>query len=493
MENPLVQQRLDKLKQLQLENGIAYPNTFQVSTTAAQLHELYGEMSREALQEREQEEHSIAGRVMARRIFGKGGFLSIQDRSGSIQLFISKKSITEKMFQQFKQLLDIGDIIGVKGYPFVTKTGELSLHVTQFYILTKALLPLPEKFHGLSDVELRYRQRYLDLIMNPDSKSRFIARSKIIQELRNFLIGHDYLEVETPMLHSIAGGAAARPFTTHHNALDMPLFMRIAPELHLKRLVVGGMERVFEINRNFRNEGVSTRHNPEFTMVEFYQAYATYTDMMDLTEEMIRYIAHKVFGRYQFNYQGHEIDFEKPFKRLSVYDGVRQYYPDAPETIFTSREDAVSFAQSQQIKIEPYYNHGKVLMELLEIKLEGVVYQPIFITDFPLDVSPLSRRKDDDPSLVDRFELYIGGFEVCNAFSELNDPIDQEARFSKQLADKEAGDDEAHEMDQDYIRALRYGLPPTAGEGIGIDRLVMILTDAASIRDVILFPLMKHE
>lgn len=493
MENPLIQQRLEKLNQLKERNGVAYPNTFRVDTTATELRKQYGELSREALQEQDKSYHTVAGRLMAKRLFGKGGFLSIKDRSGDIQLFVSKKSITEEMFEQFKQLLDIGDIIGVNGYPFVTKTGELSLHVTEFYILTKSLIPLPEKFHGLTDVELRYRQRYLDLIMNDDSKSRFIARSKVVQEMRNFFVSRDFLEVETPMLHSIAGGAAAKPFTTHHNALNMPLFMRIAPELHLKRLVVGGMERVFEINRNFRNEGTSTRHNPEFTMVEFYQAYATYRDLMDFTEEMIRHVAKTVFGTYQFNYQGHELDFEQPFKRLAVYDGINQYYPDAPETIFTSRDAAATFATSQGIKIESFYNHGKVLMELLEVKLEGKVFQPIFVTDFPLDVSPLSRKKDSDPSLVDRFELYIGGFEICNAFSELNDPTDQAERFANQIADKEAGDAEAHGMDEDYIRALQYGLPPTAGEGIGIDRLVMILTDAASIRDVILFPLLKHQ
>jgi len=328
--------------------------------------------------------------------------------------------------------------------------------------------------------------------MNDDSKKRFINRTKILKTMRNFFDARDYLEVETPMLHPVAGGATARPFTTHHNTLDMELYLRIAPELYLKRLIVGGMERVFEINRSFRNEGISTRHNPEFTMVEFYQAYANYNDMMNMTEEMFKYIAMEVFGTYKFNYQGHELDFEKPFKRLSVHDGIKQYLPDYDEAIFTDIDKAREFAKSKGVHIEDYFPHGKVLMELFEHVAESDLIEPIFITDFPLDVSPLSRKKDEDPTLVDRFELYIGGFEVANAFSELNDPLDQEQRFLAQLKEKNAGDDEAHGMDSDYITALKYGMPPTAGEGIGIDRLTMLLTNAPSIRDIILFPLLKQ-
>ena len=493
MADNIFEQRLEKLEALGELTGIKYPNDFKVDTKISQILETYKNEDRESLAQKEKKYFSIAGRVMFRRIMGKAGFLNIRDRDADIQLYVSKKSISENDFIQFKKLLDIGDIVGVKGYPFFTKTGELSLHVSEFRILTKSLTPLPEKFHGLKDIEVRYRQRYLDLIMNRDSRERFIARSKIVKELRNFFDSKDYLEVETPMLHPIAGGAAARPFITHHNTLDMELYLRIAPELYLKRLIVGGFERVYEINRNFRNEGISTRHNPEFTMVEFYQAYATYEDLMNLTEEMFKTIAQNVFGKLTFQYQGNTIDFSKPFKRLSVYDGIKQYLPNHPKEIFTDINIAKDYAKKQGAKIEDYYPHGKILMELFEHVAEEDLIEPIFITDFPLDVSPLSRKKDSDNTLVDRFELYIGGFEVANAFSELNDPLDQEQRFLNQLKEKEAGDAEAHNMDKDYIRALKYGMPPTAGEGIGIDRLVMLLTDAPSIRDVILFPLLKKE
>jgi len=493
MADNIFEQRLEKLEGLGDLIGVKYPNNFNVDTAVTSILEEYKNETREILETKEKKTFSIAGRVMFRRIMGKAGFLNLRDRDGDLQLYVSKKSISEDDFIQFKKLLDIGDIIGVKGFPFVTKTGELSLHVTEFKILTKSLSPLPEKFHGLTDIEARYRQRYVDLIMNQDSRARFIARSKIVKELRNFFDSKNYLEVETPMLHPIAGGAAARPFVTHHNTLDMELYMRIAPELYLKRLIVGGFERVYEINRNFRNEGISTRHNPEFTMVEFYQAYATYTDLMDMTEEMFKFVAQKVFGKLVFEYQGNTIDFSKPFKRLSVYDGIKQYLPNYPKEIFTDIDIAREFAKKQGAKIEKFYPLGKVLMELFEHVAEKDLIEPVFITDFPIDVSPLSRKKDADNSLVDRFELYIGGFEIANAFSELNDPLDQESRFLKQIEEKEAGDDEAHNMDADYIRALKYGMPPTAGEGIGIDRLVMLLTDAPSIRDVILFPLLKKE
>jgi len=493
MSDKIFKQRLEKLDALEELIGIRYPNDFKVDTKIKDIIEKYKDETRESLQAKEKVFYSVAGRIMFRRSMGKAGFLNIRDRDGDIQLYISNKTVSENDFVQFKKLLDIGDIVGVKGYPFVTQKGELSLHVTEFRILTKSLTPLPEKFHGLKDIEARYRQRYVDLIMNKDSRERFINRSKIINAMRNFFASKDYLEVETPMLHPIAGGAAARPFITHHNTLNMELYLRIAPELYLKRLIVGGFERVFEINRNFRNEGISTRHNPEFTMVEFYQAYATYTDLMDMTEEMFKYIAQTVFGKLEFEYQGNKIDFSKPFKRLSVYDGIKYYFPEYPENLFTDIKVASEFAQKHGVKVEKYYPLGKILMELFEHVAEKDLIEPIFITDFPLDVSPLSRKKDSDPTLVDRFELYIGGFEVANAFSELNDPLDQEQRFLNQLKEKEAGDAEAHNMDEDYIRALKYGMPPTAGEGIGIDRLVMLFTDAPSIRDVILFPLLKKE
>ena len=493
MADNIFEQRIEKLDGLGELIGLKYPNGFKVDTSVSIILTEYKEETRETLQEKEKKTFSIAGRVMFRRIMGKAGFLNLRDRSGDLQLYVSKKTISEDDFVQFKKLLDIGDIIGVHGYPFITKTGELSLHVTKFKILTKSLIPLPEKFHGLTDVEMRYRQRYLDLIMNNDSRERFIQRSKIVKSLRDFFEARDYLEVETPMLHSIAGGAAAKPFITHHNTLDMQLFLRIAPELYLKRLIVGGLERVFEINRSFRNEGMSTRHNPEFTMVEFYQAYATYDDLMKMTEEMFKFIATKVFNKLEFEYQGHQLDFSKPFKRLSVYDGIKEYLPDFPKEIFTDVKVAIKFAKEKGAHVEDYFPLGKVLMELFEHVAEKDLIQPTFITDFPLDVSPLSRKKDSDNTLVDRFELYIGGFEVANAFSELNDPMDQEERFLKQIKEKEAGDDEAHNMDADYVRALKYGMPPTAGEGIGIDRLVMLLTNAPSIRDVILFPQLKKE
>ncbi|MBN2693371.1 lysine--tRNA ligase [bacterium] len=492
-EKNIFEQRIDKLDAIKSSGKIAYPNDFKVTATSKDVIEKFGSFTKEELEQQEKTELSLAGRVIFRRSFGKAAFLKIKDRNGMIQSYVAKNSLTEDEFKIFDEILDIGDIIGITGYPFVTKTGELSIHATSFRVLTKSLNPLPEKFHGLTDIEARYRQRYVDLIVNDESKDRFIKRAQIIRSIRNFLDKKDFIEVETPMLHSIAGGAAARPFTTHHNTLNMDLYMRIAPELHLKRLVVGGIERVYEINRCFRNEGISTRHNPEFTTIEFYHAYATYQDLMDLTEEMLKTVALETLGTTSFIYQGIEIDFGKPFERLSVYDGIKKYLPDYTEEIFTSFEAAKEFAKSKGVKIENYFTHGKILMELFEFAAEEHLLQPTFVTDFPLDVSPLSRKKDSDPTLVDRFEIYVAGFELGNAFSELNDPLDQEERFIAQLKDKEAGDAEAHQMDEDYIRALKYGLPPTAGEGIGIDRLAMLLTDAPSIRDVILFPQLKQE
>lgn len=492
-ELSILEQRLNKIEQLKALGLNPYPNDFKPTATSKDILTKYGSYSREELESLEKTNYLLAGRVMFRRTFGKAGFLQIKDRNGSIQAYVSKQGISEQNFTVFNEILDIGDVVGIAGYPFITKTGELSIHVTEFRILTKALNPLPEKFHGLTDVEMRYRQRYVDLIMNDESKERFLKRFKIIKEIRKFLDSKDFFEVETPMLHPIAGGATARPFKTHHNALNMELFLRIAPELYLKRLIVGGFERVYEINRSFRNEGMSTRHNPEFTMIEFYCAYVDYNDLMELTENMFRTIAMNVLGTLQFEYQGHQIDFEKPFRRLSVYDGIKEYIPDYDPKIFEDIEVARAFAKKRGVKVESYWPHGKILMEMFEEAAQHTFINPIFITDFPLDVSPLARKKDSDPTLVDRFELYVGGYEVANAFSELNDAMDQEERFINQLKEKEAGDVEAQSMDNDFVRALKYGMPPTGGEGIGIDRLVMILTNAPSIRDVLLFPHLKPE
>jgi lysyl-tRNA synthetase class 2 len=433
----------------------------------------------------------VAGRMLARRSFGKAAFIQLQDRKGRVQVYVKKDEVGDEVFGAFESF-DIGDIVGVEGYPFRTKTGELSLHARTIRLLVKSLHPLPEKFHGLTDVETRYRQRYVDLIVNPEVRELFIKRSRIVNLIRSFMTGRDFLEVETPMMQQIPGGATAKPFITHHNALDMQLYLRIAPELYLKRLVVGGLERVFEINRNFRNEGISVRHNPEFTMMEFYQAYATYEDLMDFTEELFCHVAQEVLGTLDFVNQGLEISFQRPWKRLTVREAVLEY-GDVEAERLDDRDLALAYARSIGLDLPAEIGYGKLLMEIFEEVAEHKLIQPTFITAYPTEVSPLSRKNDHNPDLVDRFELIIGGREIANAFSELNDPVDQKERFLSQVAEKDKGDEEAHYMDEDYVRALEYGLPPTAGEGIGIDRLVMLLTDSASIRDVILFPQLRKE
>jgi len=471
------------------EAGInPYPNDFRPQHTSADVFTAYGDKEQiDAVDDR----FTVAGRILARRSFGKAAFIQLQDRKGRLQLYVKKDEIGDEAFASFESF-DIGDIIGAEGHPFRTKTGELSLHVKSIRLLVKSLLPLPEKFHGLTDVETRYRQRYVDLIVNPESREIFIKRSRIVNLIRAFMTARDFLEVETPMMHQIPGGAAARPFITHHNALDMELYLRIAPELYLKRLVVGGMDRVFEINRNFRNEGISVRHNPEFTMMEFYQAYATYEDLMDFTEELFCHVAQDLLGTLDFTNQGLDISFQRPWKRLTVREAIIEY-GDVDAKQLDDRELALSYARSIGLDLPTDIGHGKLLMEIFEEVAEHKLIQPTFITAYPTEVSPLSRKNDHNPDIVDRFELIIGGREIANAFSELNDPVDQKERFLSQVAEKDKGDEEAHYMDEDYVRALEYGMPPTAGEGIGIDRLVMLLTDSASIRDVILFPQLRKE
>jgi lysyl-tRNA synthetase class 2 len=433
---------------------------------------------------------SAAGRVVSINSFGKAAFLRFRDRSGQIQVYVRKDKIGEKDFALYK-LLDVGDHIGVTGALFTTKTGEWTLEAQEFRLLCKALKPLPEKFHGLKDPEKRYRQRYLDLITNAQAREIFITRAKVVRAVRNFLEERGFLEVETPMMQPVPGGAEATPFVTHHNALDMDLFLRIAPELYLKRLVVGGFERVFEINRNFRNEGISTRHNPEFTMLEFYLAYATYEHLMDLTEEMFLYVARQAAQGDTVEYQGERISFARPWRRLSMEKAMSRMAGMPPE-IMHDREKLLDFAQAKNVPIQKGARAGKVLAKLFDALVEPRLIQPTFITGYPVEISPLSRRNAKDPRVTDRFELFIAGREIANGFSELNDPEDQRERFLQQVEDREAGDGEAHPMDEDYIEALSHGMPPTAGEGIGIDRLAMLFTNAASIREVILFPHMRH-
>jgi lysyl-tRNA synthetase class 2 len=471
------------------EAGInPYPNDYSPRHTSADLTAAFGDVQEIPEQS---DAFVVAGRIIARRSFGKAAFIQVQDRKGRMQLYVRKDTLGEDSFCNFESF-DIGDIIGASGWPFRTKTGELSLHVTEIRLLTKSLLPLPEKFHGLTDVETRYRQRYVDLIVNPEVREVFFKRSQVINLIRNFMISNDFLEVETPMMQPIPGGATARPFVTHHNALDMQLFLRIAPELYLKRLVVGGFERVFEINRNFRNEGISIRHNPEFTMMEFYQAYATFTDLMDFTEELLCHVAQELLGTLEFSCQDLEISFKRPWSRLTVIEAILEYGDVDAKTI-ADRDLAYAYAQSIGLSLPVDIGYGKLVTEIFEEVAEAKLIQPTFITAYPTEVSPLSRKNDVDPEIVDRFELFIAGRELANAFSELNDPVDQKERFLAQVVAKDKGDEEAHYMDEDYIRALEYGMPPTAGEGIGIDRLVMLLTDSASIRDVILFPQLRKE
>jgi len=491
-ENRLIAERRAKLETLRLA-GNAYPNDFTESTTAAVLHQRFGSLDQAALQAVD-EEVAIAGRMMAKRVMGKIAFVNLEDRSGAIQLVIQRDQLPEGVFGQFKHW-DVGDIIAGSGHMFRTQKGELSVKLKTLRLLVKSLRPLPEKWHGLTDTELRYRQRYLDLIMNEGSRDVFRRRSRIISFIRAFMEapGREFLEVETPMMHPIPGGAVARPFRTHHNALDLDMYLRVAPELYLKRLIVGGLGRVYEINRNFRNEGVSTRHNPEFTMLEFYWAYADYNDLMDLTEQMLRELTLHLSGATKLSYQGQEIDFGAAFERLSVEQAVRRYDPelagaDLWDESFLRRE-----CGRRSIHTEDSWGAGRLLMELFEVVAEPKLVDPVFITSYPTEVSPLSRRNDDNPLITDRFELFIAGREIANGFSELNDPEDQAARFRQQVENMDAGDLEAMHFDADYIRALEYGMPPTAGEGIGIDRLVMLYTDSPSIRDVLLFPYMRPE
>ena len=494
-ENHVMTERREKLAQIRktAAGGIAFPNDFRPTHHAQPLHEAYDKTSREQfLAMTEKINVSVAGRVMLRRGQGKAVFATIQDSTGRIQLYATINDMAPDALAIIAHY-DLGDIIGVEGFMFKTKTDELSVHVISHRLLTKSLRQLPEKFHGLTDTEQRYRMRYVDLITNPEVRDTFVIRSKVVQTIREFMVKHGYLEVETPMMHPIPGGAAARPFKTHHNALDMPLYLRIAPELYLKRLVVGGMERVFEINRNFRNEGMSTRHNPEFTMMEFYIAYRDFMHLMEYTEDLMRDVAQRVLGKTLVHYQGIDIDFGQPFERLTMVEAVKKY---APQHINENFEDAANLLRLIRLHGENAKlteTVGTLQLKLFEAAAEAHLIQPTFIVSYPAETSPLSRRNDANPNVCDRFELFIGGREIANGFSELNDAEDQAARFMEQVAQKEAGDDEAMHYDADYVRALEYGLPPTAGEGIGIDRFVMLLTNAASIRDVILFPQMRAE
>jgi len=521
-ERNLFALRQEKLQAITQLGQAAYPNQFVFTHTIPEVRAQWGEISAETLNglpdaplpDSERPRVTVAGRIMAIRAQGKAGFATLQQGGERLQIYVRQDAVGESGYALYK-LLDMGDHVGVSGYLFRTRTGELTVHVETLTFLSKAMLALPEKYHGLADVELRYRQRYVDLFTNLDAREVFVKRAKVLRALRTFFDSRGYLEVETPMMQPIAGGAAARPFTTHHNALDLDLFLRIAPELYLKRLVVGGLDRVYEINRNFRNEGVSTQHNPEFTMLEFYQAYANYHDLMQLTEELIAFVAQEVNGTTLVEFNGHAIDLAK-WQRLTMREAILQYWKNdvSPAPSLASFESVQALRDWLSSAIDAStagfgelrsslslinthlgsgYSLGKGIYELFEAVVEPNLFQPTIIYDYPTEVSPLSKAKPDDPAHVERFEFFIGGFEVGNAFSELNDPVEQEKRFRDQLNQRAAGDDEAHQMDEDYVRALAYGLPPTGGEGIGIDRLTMLLTGSKSIRDVILFPLMRPE
>ncbi len=489
-ENSLVAERRGKLAALRGQ-GIAFPNDFRRADHAGDLQATYADADKWSgeAQEAEGIRVSIAGRMMAKRIMGKAAFAKLRDVTGDIQLFLQSAALGEA-YDRFKHW-DVGDILAAEGTLMRTKTGELSVKVEKLRLLTKSLRPLPDKWHGLSDVEQRYRQRYVDLIVTPEARDVFVARSKVIASMRRWLDARRFLEVETPMMHYIAGGATARPFVTHHNALDLDLYLRVAPELYLKRLVVGGFERVYEINRNFRNEGVSTRHNPEFTMLELYEAYVSYTEVMDLTEALIRHVAEDAIGATALTWEGREIDVGKPFRRWKLEEAVRELNPEISVADCRDRDALAVHCTRLKIPVKKGYGWGKLLLEIFEKTVEGGLIQPTFITHYPVEVSPLARESDSEPGITDRFELFIGGKEIANGFSELNDPEDQAARFLAQVEAKDAGDDEAMHFDADYIRALEVGLPPTGGLGIGIDRLVLLLTDRASIRDVLLFPYMR--
>ena len=489
-ENAIIALRREKLAALR-ERGQPFPNDFRRNVMAGELHAEYGDKDHAALNATPVRVR-VAGRLMALRVMGKASFCHLQDMSGRIQLYVQRDAIGQAPYADFKQW-DLGDIVGAEGALFKTKTGELSVKADSIRLLAKSLRPLPDKWHGLADTETRYRQRYVDLIMNEVTRKTFRIRSEVVSFIRQFLIARDFLEVETPMMQAIPGGATARPFVTHHHTLDMQLFLRIAPELYLKRLVVGGFEKVFEINRNFRNEGLSTRHNPEFTMLEFYEAYADYRDLMNLTEEMLRGLMLQVLGSTVVTYQGEQYDFGKPFARFTLKESILHFNPDLTAADIETLDRARAVAGQLGIPLKPGYGLGKVQTEIFEKTVEGRLKHPTFITAYPTEVSPLARRNDEDPFVTDRFEFFVGGREIANGFSELNDAEDQAERFRKQVAEKEAGDEEAMHFDADYIRALEHGMPPTAGEGIGIDRLVMLLTDSPSIRDVILFPHMRPE
>ncbi len=490
-ENKLIAQRREKLAALR-EQGNPFPNDFRRNVIAGELHAEYGDKDAEVLESMGLRVR-VAGRLMSRRIMGKASFSHLQDMSGRIQLFVQRELLGEEAYAWFKREIDLGDILGAEGTLFKTKTGELSIRTESLRVLTKALRPLPEKFHGLKDQESRYRMRYLDLIMNECARATFRTRTRIVQFIRQYLDARGYLEVETPMMQVIPGGAAAKPFVTHHHALDMQLFLRIAPELYLKRLVVGGFEKVYEINRNFRNEGLSTRHNPEFTMLEFYESYADYKDLMDLTEDMLRHMAEEVLASTRIQYQGQTYDFGRPFARMTVREAILQFNPSLGPADIADLESARAATRGLGIPLKPSWGLGKVQIEIFEKTVEQRLLDPTFITEYPTEVSPLARRNDADPFVSDRFEFFVGGREIANGFSELNDAEDQAERFRKQVQEKDAGDEEAMHFDADYIRALEHGMPPTAGEGIGIDRLVMLFTDSASIRDVLLFPHMRAE
>jgi lysyl-tRNA synthetase class 2 len=482
--------RRQKLLKLMESGHALYPNDFKPGRLTSEIVAEYSALSEEQLGGL-QNEFSVAGRIMGIRSFGKASFFHVQDRKGKLQIYVRRDRLGDEGYGLFEQL-DLGDIVGVWGRLFRTKTKELTIEAKGLRLLSKCLRPMPEKWHGLADVEARYRQRYVDLMVNREVKELFQKRSRIIRIIRNFFEERDFLEVETPMMQSIPGGAAARPFITHHNALNMELYLRVAPELFLKRLLVGGMERVFELNRNFRNEGVSVRHNPEFTMLEFYQAYATYDELMELTQELFTTIANETAGSLKIVCGDHEIDLKTPWHKLTLADSIAEY-GGAQRRQLDSSEGLRALAQAKGLKLEPDLPYGKLLVEVFEKLVEPQLIQPTFITGYPLEVSPLARKNEKNPALVDRFELYIDGRELANAFSELNDPVDQRERFEKQAAARKAGDEEAHAFDEDYVRALEYGMPPAAGEGIGIDRLVMLFTASASIRDVILFPLLRPE
>ena len=489
-ENDLIIERRKKLTAIR-EKGSAYPNDFRRNCLAEELHLNYDKHDAETLK-KEKIKVSVAGRMMAKRVMGKASFIKLQDRSAQIQIRLESNSLVDGLYQDFKKW-DVGDIVGATGSLFRTKTGELTIMAVDLQLLTKSLRPLPEKFHGLTDQEIRYRQRYVDLIMNQKSRDVFKQRTQIITYIRSFLDSQDFMEVETPMMQSMPGGAIARPFETHHNALDMKLYLRIAPELFLKRLTVGGIEKVYEINRSFRNEGVSTQHNPEFTMLELYWAYADYKDLMNMIEVLVRGLSERICNSKTITYQDLKIDFSKAFTSMTMEEVIIKYHPNIEKNNIREREYLANFAKKINIEILDTYDSGKIQIEIFDKTCESKLLEPTFIYSYPIEVSPLSRRNDKDPFVADRFEFFVAGKELANGFSELNDPEDQEERFRQQAAKRQAGDHEAMPYDYDYIRALEYGLPPTAGLGVGIDRLVMLLTDTPSIRDVLLFPHMRSE